>query len=221
MERVGFHLRVAAFLIDFAVVALGVHAALALDFYLNDRQGMGNFGVVTAAGAWLAIACVGLTEALASTSPGKKMLGLTIGGEEGRRPPRRALLTRAALKYAPLLFALLPMVMYGVNNGTGSWRFSSYVRDGMQAVFIIDTVCASSILLYVIVGCFRVLRPDRQAFHDLLAHTAVFRRAELLRGRGFDLLFSNPGGAAEPAGNGPPIPVHPVAAPAPASDAPR
>ena len=73
MERVGFHVRVAAFLIDLAVFALAAHAACALDVYVNEGS-MSNFGMITAAGAWLTLAGLGLMEALPGVTPGKRAM---------------------------------------------------------------------------------------------------------------------------------------------------
>ena len=78
-------------------------------------------------------------------------------------------------------------------GGSGIWVFavlgesgySTDVRDGFQALFWADVVVTAGVTTFVIVGCFHALRPDRQAFHDLAAGTAVFNRRGLVAARGF------------------------------------
>src|SRR5437868_6342160 len=105
MERVGFHVRVAAFLVDLFLLALFVHCAVAAELYLNENASWGEFGGLPAAALWLVPAVYAVLEILLAATPGKKILRLTIAGDDGRPAPRRALLARAGLKYSPLPFA--------------------------------------------------------------------------------------------------------------------
>ncbi len=64
-----------------------------------------------------------------------------------------------------------------------------YVRNGMAVFGIIDASVGGILLLFVIVGCFRVLKPGRQAFHDAITGTGVFRRIDVVSTPGFTPLF--------------------------------
>ena len=182
MERVGFYPRAAAFLIDLMLFVLVVHVAAAIDWSLYESQGWRMFGALTAGAAWITLAAMGLLEALEGTSPGKRLMKVAIAAEDGRRAPRRTLFIRAIYKYAAVLLSLGGMFAFAVMM---QWGATGDVRDGFEAIFWADLVVASGVTIFVIVGCFRALKDDRQAFHDLAAGTAVFSTRELLTTRGF------------------------------------
>lgn len=184
MERIGFYRRAGAFLADLVLFTVVAHAAAALDFYLNAHTSWSDFGAITVSVSWLTLVGLGVMEVLLAATPGKRLLGLKIGTEERTPAPRRALLVRAALKYVPVLMAIFPIVVYAT-LANYNWEMAEYVKDGLGAMFVVDTVVACGVTLYVIIGCFRVFRPDRQAVHDCVADTAVFRSGELTAGRGF------------------------------------
>jgi len=100
-----------------------------------------------------------LIEALTGASPGKMLLGLKVGLEDGRRAPVSAYLARWIVKYSGSIFGLL----------------------GALPVLHILAVLASAAGLVVFLGCFLVLGDRRQALHDLAAKTAVFRKSDLGR----------------------------------------
>ena len=182
MDRVGFHSRAAAFLIDLLLFAAVAHVAIAIDWNLFQSGTWHLFGVITAGAAWTTIALFGILEAVAGTSPGKRLLGISIAADDGRTPLRRTLLLRAAFKFAPVVLALGGMWAFAVQ---AQWGNPTDVQNGFAGLFWTDVVVTAGVTVFVIVGCFRALKPDRQAFHDLAAGTAVFATRELVRARGF------------------------------------
>lgn len=175
-KRVGFSLRLAAALLDAAVIlvlAVGVGGTLGgLIGGVAGRAfggaGAGS-GAAAAAGA-LVGAFIGtlaassgvtffysLIEAFTGASPGKMALRLKIGLANGRRAPLRVCVRRWAVKYSGALFGLL-----------GAVPFLSPL-----AVF------ATAAGLVIFLGCFLALGDRRQALHDLVAGTAVFRTPDL------------------------------------------
>jgi uncharacterized RDD family membrane protein YckC len=177
-KRVGFGMRCAAALIDLAIVGIvGFAAGAAIGGMLGG--GIGGMlggpagGDEAAAGAALgaaigavlgAIAAFGgfvflysLIEAFIGASPGKMVLGLTVGTADGRRGSRALYVKRWAIKYSGTLLGLLGAV------------------PGLHLLGLMAPVA----LLAIFIGCFLVLGDKRQALHDLGAATAVFRKADL------------------------------------------
>jgi len=96
-----------------------------------------------------------LTEIAMAATPGKMMLGIKIATADATVAPTATLATR--------------------------W----FVKTGLSSVLnIVATVTATSILstlativgVVIFIGCFFVLGANRQALHDLIAKTAVYRR---------------------------------------------
>jgi uncharacterized RDD family membrane protein YckC len=110
------------------------------------------------------------TEIFMAASPGKKLLGLVIANEDGTSAPPDRLAMRWAIKHAPnilgLVIAIFPLGIRGILG----W-FNMLVA------------------LAVFVGCFLTLGQARQALHDILAHTAVFKLAPA---PGFRVMPSQP-----------------------------
>jgi len=177
-KRVGFGMRFAAALIDFAVVGIvGFVAGAAIGSVLGGGIGgtLGGpaGGDEAAAGAALgaaigavlgAVAAFGgfvflysLIEAFTGASPGKLILGLKAGTADGRRGSPALYVKRWAIKYSGTLLGLLGAV------------------PGLQVLGLMAPVAGIAIFI----GCFLVLGDKRQALHDLGAATAVFRKADL------------------------------------------
>src|SRR5206468_78491 len=95
------------------------------------------------------------TEIFMAASPGKMVLGLRIGGATGTAAPPQQLALRWALKYSAQLLTLIIIL-------THLWSLS-----------ILSTLAS----LAIFVGCFFALGEKKQALHDMIAGTAVFRRA--------------------------------------------
>jgi uncharacterized RDD family membrane protein YckC len=214
MERVGFHVRAAAFLIDLLVFAVVAHVAIAIEWNLYESGTWHLFGVITSGAAWTTLAVLGVLEALVGTSPGKRLIGISIAADDGRTPPRRAMMIRAAFKFAPVVLALGGMWAFAVQSQWGSY---GDVHDGFAALFWTDAVVTAAVSVFVIVGCFRALKADHQAFHDLAAGTAVFATRELVRARGFVPLLAS----ATSAGTAqPPVPALSISSQGPDAGAP-
>jgi uncharacterized RDD family membrane protein YckC len=99
----------------------------------------------------------GLIEAFTGTSPGKMILGLRIAQADAAPAPIGQLFGRYAIK------------------GSGQLLGVAFVLTGMKALQGVSLVAAVGIF----VGCFFTLGVARQAVHDMLLKTAVFRRSDL------------------------------------------
>jgi uncharacterized RDD family membrane protein YckC len=99
-----------------------------------------------------------LIEAFTGASPGKMVLKLKIGLEDGRNAPLGTYVSRWAVKYAGTLIGLVAL---------------------MPGLALLGTI--GSLAGFVIfIGCFLVLGDKRQALHDMAAKTAVFNKADLV-----------------------------------------
>lgn len=168
--RVGFGPRLGAFLIDgLVVVAGGVLAGGLTGAAIGSGAGaagderaaafaatLGFLGGAVA-GVYLIAVLYGLIEAFTGASPGKRALKLKIGLQDGRPAPVRVYVTRWAVKYAGIIL----------------WAAGSVTGDGPVGTL------GALVGLVVFIGCLLVLGDRRQAFHDMAATTAVFRRADL------------------------------------------
>jgi hypothetical protein len=111
---------------------------------------------------------------------------------------------RWAIKQAPIFFGALATLLFIVSDRGGPGRFDPSVRDGLFIFAWIDAAVAVILLIFVIIGCLRVRLPSHQAFHDAIAGTAIYRRMDVLPGRGFAALVPQ-AVLAEPASR-PPVP---------------
>jgi len=182
MERVGFHTRAAAFLIDLLLVAIVSHLVAIIELNLFQSGSWHLFGVLTAGAAWTTLALLGVLEAVRGTSFGKKFVGIAIAGAEGRPAPAGALLIRTLFKFAPVILVPGGCIAYGVAQ---QWGVPGDLRDGFALIFWIDVIVATGLTVFIIIGCFRAMKSDRQAYHDLAAGTALFWTSELRATRGF------------------------------------
>jgi uncharacterized RDD family membrane protein YckC len=175
-QRVGFGPRFLAALIDAAFLAVvGFVAGAAIGGMLGgwiggalggwEGVGPSSGAVGAAVGAVLgAVAAFGgfvflysLIEAFTGASPGKMMLGLKVGTDDGRRGSPALYVKRWAIKYSGTLLGLLGAI------------------PGLHALGLLAPAAG----LVVFVGCFLTLGDRRQALHDLGAASAVFRKADL------------------------------------------
>jgi uncharacterized RDD family membrane protein YckC len=175
-KRIGFGPRLGAALIDMVVVVvlglvfgsvvggvLGLGAGAAIGS-TSDAEGAAAAGA--AAGALLGGFAIGaavfgflysLIEGLTGASPGKMLLKLKVGTADGHHAQIATYVTRWAVKYSGQLLAFLSVVLVTPAIGT------------------VGTLAN----LVVFVGCFLVLGANRQAIHDMVAKTAVFKKADL------------------------------------------
>jgi RDD family len=169
-NRIGLRPRIAAVAIDLAGIVLlamlfGPWVGIRLGLGHYDGQGLGAGGMMAGATAgtqviallWLA------PEALWGTGPGKALLGLAIGNEQGQPLPRRRAALRWALKTSPALVGLLAVIVSLAAPRVGGW------------LTLLSDLCA----VVLLAGCFVALGSDQQALHDVLAGSAIYRRAEL------------------------------------------
>jgi uncharacterized RDD family membrane protein YckC len=159
MERQGFGIRLAAFLVDFVIV-VAINIVLGLVFGLGFGVRFGSAAAHAGAGYALISTLVVLgywsTEIFMAASPGKKVLGLQIGSETGSPATQNELIVRYLAKNSPNLVGLLGIIpVLGLVFGL--------ISIGLALAFL--------------VGCFLTLGQSRQALHDMIAHTAVYKVA--------------------------------------------
>jgi uncharacterized RDD family membrane protein YckC len=182
-KRVGFGLRLLAVLIDGVIVGVvGLVVGLVVGGAIGGLLGGGgalggalswSAGDTAAGGAALGAALgavigamaalggvvflYGLIEAFTGASPGKMVLKLKVGHEDGRRASVSTYAARWAVKYAGTLLGMVAM---------------------LPGLHLIGTLALPAAVV-IFVGCFLVLGDKRQALHDIAARTAVFRKADL------------------------------------------
>jgi len=175
-NRIGFGMRLGAFLIDCVLVAivaflggstiggmLGASAGAAMSSGDADpMKGMAMGGIVGAfIGTLVGLAVVSviynLLEGFTGWTIGKLLLGIQIGNQSGTRASMGQLLGRYALKNCNFLLTFLAVL-------TGVSLLRTLGVLGGLAIFI---------------GCFFVIGAAHQAFHDMIAKTAVYKRSQL------------------------------------------
>lgn len=173
-ERIGFGLRLLAALIDGVVIVVlgsivgsvlggvlgaGTGAAIASGAAPDDAAKAAALGGIFAAvaGAALGIAVLGVVwliwEGLTGQALGKMLLKIRIKSEDGTNAGVDKLLTRAAIKHSNELLGLI---------------------GALTHISIFNNL-ASLAGLVIFIGCFFVLGQSRQALHDKLAKTAVYK----------------------------------------------
>jgi uncharacterized RDD family membrane protein YckC len=175
-NRIGFGMRLGAFLIDCVLVSivaflggstigglLGAGAGAAMSSGDADpTKGMAMGGIIGAVvGTLIAMAVVSviynLLEGFTGWTLGKLLLGIQVGNQDGTRAGLGQLLGRYALKNCNFILTILAVL-----TGVGLLRTLGSL--GGLAIFI---------------GCFFVLAGAKQAFHDMIAKTAVYKRSQL------------------------------------------
>jgi uncharacterized RDD family membrane protein YckC len=175
-KRVGFGPRLGAALID--MVAVGVAGVLVggtiggllgggagpLAGAAGDQAAGGSaagaaigaaLGIMAALGGFVFL--YSLIEAFSGASPGKMVLKLKIGVEDGRQASTPTCVARWAVKFAGTLLGMAALI------------------PGLHVLGTLGSLASVVIFL----GCFLVLGDKRQALHDVAAGTAVFRKADL------------------------------------------
>lgn len=180
-QRVGFGPRLGAWLLDVVIVCvlafvgggtiggmLGVTAGAALGGAMANQAdslaaGMaamgGLFGGIVA--FFIAAAVIGilyfLIEGFTGYTLGKLMLGIRVASDDGTAASVGKLLTRFAVKNCNFLLT---------------------VAGALSGVYLLVTLGRIGGLI-IFVGCFFTLGMRKQAFHDMLAHTAVYPKAAI------------------------------------------
>ena len=169
--RVGFGRRLAAMAIDGVIVAtasilLGMTAGGVFGSLMSDvAEQTDGFLDGAILGALLGLvagfATIGaayfVIELVTGATPGKRALGLVVGTESARPAPAGIRVARYLVKCSPLLLGILTAV-------PGFWFAATLA--------LLATMTIS-------VGAMMALSPQRQALHDIIARTAVYRRADL------------------------------------------
>ncbi|HJQ65826.1 MAG TPA: RDD family protein [Gemmatimonadales bacterium] len=179
-QRVGFGPRLGAWLLDVVIVGvlaflgggtigtmLGVTAGAALGGAMAQADSaqaaaalVGGLlgGLFAFAIAVAVIGCVYfLIEGLTGYTLGKLILGIRVASDDGTAAPVGKLLMRFAIKNSGYILTLL--------SGLA----------GIRALGTLGNVAG----LITFVGCFFTLGMKKQAFHDMLAHTAVYPKAAI------------------------------------------
>jgi len=175
-NRIGFGMRLGAWLIDCVIVGilaflggstiggmLGAGAGAAMGAGDTDAtKSMAMGGMIGAViGIVIAAAVIGLVynliEGFTGWTFGKLALGIQVGNQDGTKAGVGQLLERYALKNCSYILTILAVV-------TGIGILKTIGNLGGLAIFI---------------GCFFVLAGAKQAFHDMIAKTAVYKRSQL------------------------------------------
>jgi uncharacterized RDD family membrane protein YckC len=148
-ERQGFGLRFAAAFIDGLISAVPV--------VVLTMVGGKHFGPFLAAAAVLAYSTL---EFLKAATPGKMIFKLKITNEDGTEATRNALFKRWMIKQVPNAF---------------------WLATGLFLLLRIDTIAGlfNWVTIFTgigyVISCCLTFRPQRQALHDTMAHTSVYR----------------------------------------------
>ncbi len=175
-KRVGFGPRLGAAVIDAVVIMiagglfggilgsiLGIGAGAAAGTATDEEAAavaaaaLGFMGGMMV-GMYLVAILYGLIEAFTGASPGKMILKLKIGTEDGRTAPTAVYFTRWAVKYAGSILGTL---------------------GAITGISLVGTL-GSLVGFVIFIGCFLVLGDKKQALHDMAAKTAVYLKADLV-----------------------------------------
>ncbi len=175
-NRTGFGPRLGAYLLDLVLVGIisailapiigfgGAAAGASMgsasgDFEAATGAATGFLGGLMAAMA--AVYVIGvvwfLLEGLTGFTIGKLIVGIRIGNDDGTKAGIGKLMLRYVIKNISFLFGML--------------AFASGVR------FLNNL--GSLLGLIIFIGCFFVLGAKKQAFHDMIAKTAVYKKSVL------------------------------------------
>jgi hypothetical protein len=171
-DRIAFGSRLGALIIDFIIIStiafimgmmglagggvLGAATGAVVGDSANDALGGGLIGAIMGfvAGALLASFIYSLLEAFTGLTVGKLLLGIRVKNEDGTEGNTSLYLKRWAIKNINTLCGIAALV------------------TGISFLSSIGGLCG----LIIFIGCFFALGEKRQALHDTLAKTAVFRK---------------------------------------------
>lgn len=167
-NRIGFGPRLGATVLDivFSITLivplslLGIGGAIAAAFGLeesmsgDEAEALAMLGIGAAAISMILVAGVvalayTLIEAFTGASPGKRVMGLQIAHQDGAAGDTKLYLMRWALKNCGSILNLVLPVVANI---------------------------ASLVFFF---GCFAALGENRQALHDMIAKTAVYKKSEI------------------------------------------
>ena len=164
-EKIGFGKRLGAYLLDAvlagilgAVPGMVAGASLAAMFFPGDYLGSltsiigGALGTVAC--VFLMYVVFMLIEGFTGATPGKMILGLKVKNADGSDAGIGFLLLRAVLK---------------------NISYVAFILAGLTGVRVLMSVGNIGGLV-IFIGCFFVLGAKKQAIHDLIGKTAVFKK---------------------------------------------
>lgn len=165
-NRIGFGLRLGSYLLDFMfimiIINLFEYSGIG-EFLSNDNFSFGEEKLIeidgisinsNSTGRVLFFVFYGLMELFFSASPAKLLLGLIIGTEAGNKAGIKPLTQRYFVKNFPYFLSL----------------FSDHLS---KTTFMILIIIFSSLFVF---GCLMALQNQRQALHDIISKTAVYRK---------------------------------------------
>ena len=155
MERIGFGPRFGAALIDIVCIII---VSVVVGFFGISFAAVSQGGGSWFAGVLVAAIMLGYwsLEIFKAQSPGKMALGLIIKNQDGSDASQDVLIKRFAIKQ-----------IAGIINAIGAITTMTFLSS-------IGGIAG----LVIFVGCFMVFRESKQALHDQLAETAVFKQAK-------------------------------------------
>jgi uncharacterized RDD family membrane protein YckC len=180
-KRVGFGIRFGAWVIDWALIVIvsailgstiamwfagsAVNTALHSGDNLNslqmaDAMAKGMLGFLD--GLKIAIPLFTmlyfLSEALLGVTLGKLIVGIRIANADGTKANITTFLARFGIKNSGSIFGLI------------------FLFSPVEAIQTLGFCCS----LVIFIGCFFVLGQNKQAFQDMVAKTAVFKKQDIV-----------------------------------------
>ncbi|SDC21748.1 RDD family protein [Williamwhitmania taraxaci] len=172
-KRVGFGIRLGAYLIDLVIAGIlaSILSIVFAGLFATIGAGVGNAsgeeygaaagGIVgfiagLTAGFMVAVPLYFLMEAFLGYTLGKLILGIAIAKEDGTKGDIKDFFLRYAIKNSGTLLALLGLLT-------------------LSFIGTLGTIAS----LAIFVGCFFVLADKKQSFHDMLSKTAVFKKEDI------------------------------------------
>ena len=161
ITRIGFWKRVVAYLIDLLVsLLMGLVLITAFGKGMNAKDDqfsivgfMFSFGMYVHA-CYIPIVCM---DALMGQTPGKMILGIKIANADGTRATLGILTGRAVLKYLQSICSIIFAF-------SGIWLFATL--KNITAPIVLIGYCLS-------------LGKAKQALHDMVLKTAVFKKSDI------------------------------------------
>jgi len=165
MERIGFGKRLLAALIDglffflllMIIVMAGITGVTIGGGFIEMLTGM--MSLMTTGSLLLPVIGIlyNFIEGFTGASPGKMLLGIKIGNADGSQGNQALFLKRTAYKTLPSIIGLLAYY---------------------SAITAINT--ASSIASFIFIfGCLLAFGKNKQALHDIIFKSAVYRKSSL------------------------------------------
>jgi uncharacterized RDD family membrane protein YckC len=184
-KRVGMNWRLLSLLID----AVAVWIVIAGLQQLATQVVMRDTGQVSPAskrwlGAWFLLLVAPpvagvmytLCDVFFAATPGRALLRMRIASDTGRRATRRQLLTRWAIKYAPLTLMSGWIAYFAVHVAATTGRG---LNGAVYTQYFILPAIGVITLIVGVGGLWALKKPRRQGLHDRVSRTAVFRARDI------------------------------------------